>query len=729
MLYNVIHSLKKCIVIFLILLFSFFKKEGEVFSQNIAINTTGASGNTSALLDLNTGNTFTSPNGKGLLIPNVSLTTTADVTTIASAAHSLLVYNTNAGITGTGAAGKGYYYWDNVALLWINLIDQNTPGAAWMTLGNANTVNGTNFIGTTDNVPLSIRVNNQKAGRLDNTLNTAFWGYQAGNVNTAADNTFIGSLAGDANTSGTANTFLGKDAGGANITTSNNTFLGYRAGFVNTATDNTFIGKSAGDANTSGTTNTFIGIDAGNVNTTGSGHTFVGYQSGNTFAGFAGPNTFLGYQAGYNVLGTLGAGGYNNTYVGYQAGFSTAETGFFESYENTFIGDKAGYSNQKRYNVYIGSSAAYLNLCGERNVVIGSFAGQNLTCSSNNVIIGEQAGMSQSIGSNVYIGWHSARVSTGAGNAFLGYGTGEVNTTGSSNTFIGTLAGQTNIFANANVTGANNTFVGYNSGPASPTQRTNAGAIGYNAQVDANNALVLGGTGVDAVNVGIGLTNPVYTLDITSTTARGVNVTTTGTTGIYATASGASAIGLDARITSNTGESRGISVLNSTITSTNWQYGVKSVFNGAMTGNSSFAVYGQGNGTSNSNYAGYFTTSSSPSGTATVGSALNNYAGYFRANSTTGTNYGVYISAGDLVASYGTIAAGAAITIPASTTVVRITDDAAVAANAITMPAGVDGKVLYIHNNDAQVLSGGTTVPSGQMWNYIYSGGVWVRVQ
>src|ERR1019366_9159725 len=39
-------------------------------------------------------------------------------------------------------------------------------------------------------------------------------------------------------------------------------------------------------------------------------------------------------------------------------------------------------------------------------------------------------------------------------------------------------------------------------------------AIGYNAKVGASNSLVLGGTGVDAVNLGIGMTNPAQTLDV-----------------------------------------------------------------------------------------------------------------------------------------------------------------------------------------------------------------------
>lgn len=75
-------------------------------AQNVGINTSGATPDNSALLDMNTGNTFTSPKGKGLLIPNVPLASSTDATTIGSPAASLLVYNTGTG----GLAPAGYYY-------------------------------------------------------------------------------------------------------------------------------------------------------------------------------------------------------------------------------------------------------------------------------------------------------------------------------------------------------------------------------------------------------------------------------------------------------------------------------------------------------------------------------------------------------------------------------------------------------------------------------------------
>lgn len=79
-------------------------------SQNVGINSSAATPDPSAMLDIVSTN-------KGLLIPRVALTSTTDVTTIPSPVTSLMVYNTNTGMTGGGA---GFYYYD---------------GSAWRALG------------------------------------------------------------------------------------------------------------------------------------------------------------------------------------------------------------------------------------------------------------------------------------------------------------------------------------------------------------------------------------------------------------------------------------------------------------------------------------------------------------------------------------------------------------------------------------------------------------------
>ena len=85
------------------------------YSQNVGINTTGALPDASAGLDID----FTN---KGLLVPRVSLTSTTDVVTIPIPATSLLVYNTNAAMTG-GAVG--YWYYDGTQ--WVQALGPAGP--------------------------------------------------------------------------------------------------------------------------------------------------------------------------------------------------------------------------------------------------------------------------------------------------------------------------------------------------------------------------------------------------------------------------------------------------------------------------------------------------------------------------------------------------------------------------------------------------------------------------
>jgi hypothetical protein len=95
------------IVTFYLLFFTFSSN-----AQNIGISQTGSTPNASALLDID-------GNDKGLLIPRVSLTSTADATTITNGnVTSLLIYNTAA----IADVVPGYYYWN---------------GSVWKTLGGS----------------------------------------------------------------------------------------------------------------------------------------------------------------------------------------------------------------------------------------------------------------------------------------------------------------------------------------------------------------------------------------------------------------------------------------------------------------------------------------------------------------------------------------------------------------------------------------------------------------
>jgi hypothetical protein len=138
--------------------------------------------------------------------------------------------------------------------------------------------------------------------------------------------------------------------------------------------------------------------------------------------------------------------------------------------EDTFVGLNAG---------------SFFSTVG--NTAIGSSALTALSTGSDNTASGKQA---------------LAANTTGTGNTADGLQTLTHNTTGIRNTAVGVAAG-----ANGNVTGSFNTFIGATA-DGGMDGLTNATAIGYGAIVGASNSLVLGGTGANAVNVGIGTVAP-----------------------------------------------------------------------------------------------------------------------------------------------------------------------------------------------------------------------------
>jgi len=125
-----------------IVIMAFSGLQISTFSQNVGINATGLAPDASAMLDV-------SSTSSGVLIPRM---TAAQKTAIVAPATGLLIYQTN----GT----NGFYYWDGAN--WVMLFG---PGG-WSITGNAGTVAGTNFLGTTDAVQLDIRTANTIRFRL-----------------------------------------------------------------------------------------------------------------------------------------------------------------------------------------------------------------------------------------------------------------------------------------------------------------------------------------------------------------------------------------------------------------------------------------------------------------------------------------------------------------------------------------------------------------------------------
>jgi hypothetical protein len=235
----------------------------------------------------------------------------------------LLVMNTNTALP----AGTGLYVnmGTPAAPDWTRIGGGATASNAWLNTGNAGTADGTNFIGTTDDVPLSIRVNNQNAGRIDRALQNTFWGYQAGSATTTGyNNTANGYTALLSNTLGRANTANGYTALLSNTEGNGNTANGVYSLYSNTTggyntangayslysnttgRQNTANGVWSLYSNTTGNNNTANGLNSLYKNTTGNNNTANGLYS--LFSNTTGiGNTALGYMADVSTDGLINA--------------------------------------------------------------------------------------------------------------------------------------------------------------------------------------------------------------------------------------------------------------------------------------------------------------------------------------------------------------------------------------------------------------------------------------
>jgi hypothetical protein len=303
-------------------------------------------------------------------------------------------------------------------------------------------------------------------------------------------NTAVGSWALAHNTSGSSNTATGSYSLAQNTTGSSNTATGAEALTCNTSgTGNTATGVDAMQSNVTGNKNTAYGVNALWSNTTGSSNSAVGYQS--LFADTASENSAFGYQSltanttgtGVSAFGhrSLAANttGLNNTAVGFEALLANVT-----SSSNTAVGYRSLAAATGVANTAVGANAL-LNASGGYNVAVGSGA--------------------------------LADVTTGGSNVGVGYNSGNYLAAGTYNTFIGNSA---------------------RAGSAVP-DLTYAGAIGANAVVTQDHSIVLGGTGLAAVNVGINTTAPDTRLQVVGD----IKVGTSGTNGCVKNFAGTGLIG------------------------------------------------------------------------------------------------------------------------------------------------------------------------------------------
>lgn len=207
--------------------------------------------------------------------------------------------------------------------------------------------------------------------------------------------------------------------------------------------------------------------------------------------------------ASFNVTGNGSAGGtlsgnVVNTATEYdiagQRAFALSSS--LVPYGNTFVGNLAGVATTPSLSDFTGGS----------NVFVGSEAGETNTTGYDNTFIGRIAGPVSVVGSgNTFLGQGSGLSSNSSWNTFVGEYAGPDHQTGDYNTFVGFEA------ASYDVSGVANTFIGALAGSPNGALVNNATAIGANALVSENNALVLGGTaGFNGatVNTSVGMGTP-----------------------------------------------------------------------------------------------------------------------------------------------------------------------------------------------------------------------------
>jgi len=365
----------------------------------------------------------------------------------------------------------------------------NDSGNHWTLIGNGGAVSDANFIGTTTNVPFNIKVNSEKAGRIDQFLCNTFFGYQSGNAGpTGKWNTAVGNIALRDNTTGHDNTAIGDEALTFNTTGNSITAIGEGALFRNTTGDeNTATGYSALGANMTGKSNTANGVQALLSNKTGDNNTAIGLNALQANLG-GGGNTATGSASLLNTIGKSNTGfgfstlsvntmGSNNTALGYNANVNSVNIN-----NSTVLGANAiaTASNEVRIgnnqvsSLYFGTAD---NLAVTTDSVPNMFydhtTGQIMRSTATTTGTGgsddwKLAGNSGTIdGGTYFIGTTddvplnfkvnnilAGRIDHQLGNVFFGSKSGIDNTTGKDNTAIGDKA------LTSNTTGKSNTANG-----------------------------------------------------------------------------------------------------------------------------------------------------------------------------------------------------------------------------------------------------------------------------
>lgn len=287
----------------------------SLMAQNVAINKDGSPPDKNAMLDIQS-------NTKGLLIPRM----TTEARLRIPNTQGLIVYDISTNS-----------FWYNTGRSWQNMsaIAHAVTDSAWLLTGNAGTSSTGAFIGTTDNAPFVVRVNNQRSGLIDPLMNNTIWGFRAGSalnmtVFGGSGNTAIGAMSLMLNGSGAENVAVGISAMQNNLVGGRNVAIGYRSMFASTTgTFNTAVGSLSLTDNTTGQRNVAVGKQSLTNNTTGNDNTVLGYRA-NTSSGGLTNATAIGADALVNASNKVRIGNSAVTVIEGQVPFTTPSDGRYK---------------------------------------------------------------------------------------------------------------------------------------------------------------------------------------------------------------------------------------------------------------------------------------------------------------------------------------------------------------------------------------------------------------
>ncbi len=327
---------------------------------------------------------------------------------------------------------------------------EDLDGLAWMLAGNEGTNPDNDFLGTSDDVDLVFRINNEKAGRINrNKQNTAF-GYQSlYSESNGYYNTAFGYQSLFSDTTGWSNVAIGNRALYSNKFRGNIVAIGDSALFNN---GNNFSAVLPDIPDSiKAIRNTAVGSKALLHNDNGFWNTAVGYQA-------------IYYNTYGKSLTAVGVEALMNNTIGKN---------------NTAVGTWALYNNQDgSWNTGLGSGALKSNVSGDTNTVVGLSA-MYYNNGDGNVAMGMFA---------------AAFNSTGNGNTALGTKSLFHNGTGNYNVAVGYQAAQSYWYRNYN----NSVFLGAFA-DANYDGADNVIAIGYNTKITANNQVRLGNSNIETL--------------------------------------------------------------------------------------------------------------------------------------------------------------------------------------------------------------------------------------